>query len=126
MNSNSGNNFVITPLSWQFAAGRYCEWTHATIDRSNDIETFEEYVKTLKLECEDGDPAILNWTVAQDTPNLLYYQCYTHNNLGFKIHVVDPGQTSHRHNVSNGKNVTSVILLILMFGIVNYIKQEYA
>lgn len=83
-------------------------------------------MKTLKLECEDGDPAILNWTVAQDTPNLLYYQCYTHNNLGFKIHVVDPGQTSHRHNVSNGKNVTSVILLILMFGIVNYIKQEYA
>lgn len=59
------------------AAGRYCEWQHITIDKSNDIETFEEYKKTLKLECEPGEPAVLNWTVSFDTPNLVYYQvCY--------------------------------------------------
>lgn len=56
------------------AAGRYCEWKHLTIDRSNDIETFEDYKKTLKLECEPGEPAILNWTVSFDTPDLVYYQ----------------------------------------------------
>lgn len=56
------------------AAGRYCEWTHLTIDKSNEIETFEEYKKTLKLECEPGEPAVLNWTVSFDTPNLVYYQ----------------------------------------------------
>jgi hypothetical protein len=45
-----------------------------TIDKSAETETFEDYMKTLKLECEDGDPAVLNWTVAEDTPDLVYYQ----------------------------------------------------
>ncbi|KAI8422954.1 hypothetical protein MSG28_014057 [Choristoneura fumiferana] len=54
-------------------------------------ESFEAYMKTLQLECNEGEPAILTWTVAQETPDLVYYQCYTHNNLGWKIHVVDPG-----------------------------------
>jgi hypothetical protein len=56
------------------AAGRYCEWQHLTVDKSTDIETFEEYKKTLKLDCEPGAPAVLNWTVSLDTPNLVYYQ----------------------------------------------------
>ncbi|KAH9632954.1 hypothetical protein HF086_002776 [Spodoptera exigua] len=71
--------------------GRYCEWTHKTIDQSAASETFEDYMKTVQLECNDGEPAVLNWTVAHETPDLVYYQCYTHNNLGWKIHVVDPG-----------------------------------
>ncbi|CAK1540895.1 unnamed protein product [Leptosia nina] len=73
------------------AVGRYCEWTHKTTDQSATSETFEEYVQTLQLECNEGEPAVLEWTVALETPDLLYYQCYTHNNLGWKIHVVDPG-----------------------------------
>ncbi|XP_014365174.2 protein Skeletor, isoforms B/C [Papilio machaon] len=73
------------------AVGRYCEWTHKTIDQSAASETFEDYMKTLQLECNEGEPAVLNWTVAHETPDLVYYQCYTHNNLGWKIHVVDPG-----------------------------------
>nr|XP_018906629.1 PREDICTED: protein Skeletor, isoforms B/C-like [Bemisia tabaci] len=71
------------------AAGRYCEWTHKTIDRSMQTPTFEEFFETLRLECEEGEPATLNWTVAPETPSLVYYQCYTHNNLGWKIHVLD-------------------------------------
>lgn len=56
------------------AKGRYCEWKHKTIDRSADTETFEEYMKTLELVCEPGEAAVLNWTVAADTPDLVYYQ----------------------------------------------------
>lgn len=56
------------------AAGRYCEWTHKSIDRSAEIETFAEYMETLRLECEVGEPAYLNWTVPLDAPDLLYYQ----------------------------------------------------
>lgn len=56
------------------AAGRYCEWQHMTIDKSADIETFEDYKKTLRLECESGETAVLNWTVALDTPPIVYYQ----------------------------------------------------
>lgn len=54
--------------------GRYCEWKHRSIDRSDEIDTFEEYMKTLELECENGEPGFLNWTVPMDAPELLYYQ----------------------------------------------------
>lgn len=62
------------------AAGRYCEWQHITVDKSSDIETFEDYKKTLKLECEHGEPSVLNWTVSNDTPDLVYYQVNYWNN----------------------------------------------
>lgn len=57
-----------------FVAGRYCEWQINGTDKSNKIDSFEEYMKTLNLFCEDGDPAYLNWTVPLDAPDLLYYQ----------------------------------------------------
>lgn len=56
------------------AAGRYCEWVHKTIDMSEDMETFENFFETLRLECDKGEPAKLVWTVAEDTPDLVYYQ----------------------------------------------------
>lgn len=80
------------------AAGKYCEWTHNTVDMSLSSETFEQYMKTLHLKCDtNGEPAVLNWTVPEETPNLLYYQCFTHNNLGWKIHVVPPGYQSKQN-----------------------------
>ncbi|CRL05403.1 CLUMA_CG018002, isoform B [Clunio marinus] len=105
------------------AAGRYCEWQHLTIDKSSDIETFDEYKKTLKLECDSGEPAVLNWTVSHDTPDLVYYQCYTHNNLGWKIHVVDPGTTLHRND---GKYLvpnfsTTIVINVLLFNLRSYL-----
>lgn len=57
------------------ATGRYCEWTHRGTDMSAESETFDDYMKTLRLECdENGEPAYLNWTVPMDAPNVLYYQ----------------------------------------------------
>lgn len=56
------------------AAGRYCELAHKSIDRSAESETFEQFFETLRLECEPGEPAYLNWTVPMDAPDLLYYQ----------------------------------------------------
>lgn len=56
------------------AAGRYCEFAHKSIDRSAEFETFEQFFETLRLECEPGEPAYLNWTVPMDAPDLLYYQ----------------------------------------------------
>ncbi|CAG2055811.1 unnamed protein product, partial [Timema podura] len=56
------------------AAGRYCEWTHKTIDKSAETQTFDSYLQTLRLVCDDGEPAYLNWTVVPETPEILYYQ----------------------------------------------------
>lgn len=46
------------------------------MDKSEETETFDEYKKTLYLSCDDpdGQPAFLNWTVADETPDLVYYQ----------------------------------------------------
>lgn len=44
------------------------------MDKSADIESFEEYLQTLRLQCDPGEPAYLNWTVPMDAPDLLYYQ----------------------------------------------------
>ncbi|XP_035890719.1 protein Skeletor, isoforms B/C isoform X2 [Anopheles stephensi] len=101
------------------AAGRYCEWKHKTIDRSADIATFEEYKKTLHLSCDDpnGQPAYLNWTVTDETPDLVYYQCFTHRNLGWKIHVVNPGETSKisgSHGLYGSKGTGSTLLYALL------------
>ncbi|XP_055676424.1 protein Skeletor, isoforms B/C isoform X2 [Lutzomyia longipalpis] len=96
--------------------GRYCEWKHKTVDKSAESASFEDYMKTLRLECEDGKPGYLNWTVEMDTPDLVYYQCYTHKNLGWKIHVVDPGklpQTSGKHNFGTKLRVSNAIYLIV-------------
>ncbi|XP_014613047.1 PREDICTED: protein Skeletor, isoforms B/C [Polistes canadensis] len=94
------------------AAGRYCEWVHKTIDKSKESETFQIFFKTLRLECVPGDPSKLVWTVPQDAPDLLYYQCYTHNNLGWKIHVVDAGYRSQRNANDANKN-TSISTIII-------------
>ncbi|KAL1491384.1 hypothetical protein ABEB36_011989 [Hypothenemus hampei] len=83
------------------AMGRFCEWAHKGVDKALESETFEDYMKTLRLECDDGMPGYLNWTVPMDAPDLLYYQCYSHSFLGWKIHVVDPGYISSQ----NGGNV---------------------
>jgi heme/copper-type cytochrome/quinol oxidase subunit 3 len=136
-------NIIVCFLLFSSAAGRYCEWQHITVDKSSDIETFEDYKKTLKLECEHGEASVLNWTVSQDTPDLVYYQvwlfmgatratfnllpllsssssssqCYTHNNLGWKIKVVPSGTTSKRNGASRFALHSTIVLLISSFAV---------
>lgn len=56
------------------ATGRYCEWAHKTVDKSENSETFSKFMETLTLQCAPGDPGYLNWTVPMDAPDMLYYQ----------------------------------------------------
>lgn len=55
-------------------AGRFCEWKFKSYDRSSEMETFNAFFDSLKLSCEDGNAAVLNWTVSEKTPKLVYYQ----------------------------------------------------
>ena len=65
----------------------------------NRKEVLREFLKTSKiflllqrsltLDCQEGQPGIIQWTPDRNTPDLVYYQCYTHRYLGWKIHVVD-------------------------------------
>ena len=66
---------AILILSCTFSVGRACEWEHKTVDKSSQSETFEQYMKTLKLVCDDASqPGSLVWKVANDTPDTVYYQ----------------------------------------------------
>ncbi|EDV91602.1 GH17979 [Drosophila grimshawi] len=104
------------------AVGRYCEWKHRTVDRSSEIETFEEYKDTLIFQCEDGEPGYMNWTVPMNAPNTLYYQCFTHNNLGWRINVVDAGASA----ASEGKGLYSLLcyMILSVFSLVMFQAPE--
>lgn len=132
------------------AAGKYCEWQHKTIDQSATTETFEKYMETLDLRCDSGEPAYLNWTVEETTPNMVYYQvtqlpsikdrpslstlihlffqCYTHRNLGWKIHVKPAGEKSR---INAGPSIAtwnfSVIFLLAVISMrVTLFSYKYA
>lgn len=84
--------------SYPTAAGRYCEWIRTKVDNPDNYETFKSFFETLELKCDKGEPAKIVWTVDKDTPDLVYYQCYTHNYLGWKINVVDANQSQGNIN----------------------------
>lgn len=77
---------------------------------SQNHKSFGAFQRSLSLDCQEGQPGIVQWTPDKNTPDLVYYQCYTHRwrnthmiiskrrifniffcfrYLGWKIHVVD-------------------------------------
>ncbi|XP_065222877.1 protein Skeletor, isoforms B/C [Planococcus citri] len=100
-------------------AGRYCEWAYKTTDQTTLYDTFEQFFKTLELRCDPGEPAYLNWTVDYETPNLLYYQCYVHGYMGWKIYVEDPTVPTVKKNKNHANVISNEwtinITLILYF-----------
>lgn len=76
---------VVSPL---------CEYEEGeNPDRETDFAT---YAAGLTLDCgaaapADVPPGQLTWTVAPDTPDVVYYQCTEHADLGFRIAVFDAG-----------------------------------
>ncbi|KAK4324983.1 hypothetical protein Pmani_004408, partial [Petrolisthes manimaculis] len=70
------------------AFGRLCEWSpNPNQPPSDSFDSFGGYQRTLTLNCQEGQPGILQWTPDANTPDLVYYQCYTHRYLGWKINV---------------------------------------
>lgn len=49
-------------------------------------------MKTLHLVCEDGEPAILNWTVPLNAPDTLYYQVRCHYKMQFGFYYSSVGR----------------------------------
>ncbi|KRT85048.1 hypothetical protein AMK59_2339, partial [Oryctes borbonicus] len=69
--------------------GRLCHWTHQGDTDADDFESFGAYQRTLELKCDQGEPGVIQWTPDEDTPDTVYYQCFTHRYLGWKINVHD-------------------------------------
>ncbi|XP_053947479.1 protein Skeletor, isoforms D/E isoform X1 [Anastrepha ludens] len=76
----------LTPIG----IGRLCNWTpDADGPSADDYQSFGAYQRTLTLKCDPGEPGVITWTPDRNTPDTVYYQCFTHRYLGWKIHVHD-------------------------------------
>ncbi|CAB0008451.1 unnamed protein product [Nesidiocoris tenuis] len=73
------------------SVGPLCLARHNGVDRrlDDDFPTFRKFNKSLVVTCEQGEPAILEVTPNSTWPDIVYYNSYTHLNMGWKIHVVD-------------------------------------
>ncbi|XP_018341268.1 PREDICTED: protein Skeletor, isoforms B/C isoform X2 [Trachymyrmex septentrionalis] len=70
--------------------GRLCNWVpDQNQPPADEFASFGAYQRTLTLECDHGEPGIVEWTPDEDTPDTVYYQCFTHRYLGWKINVLD-------------------------------------
>jgi len=73
------------------AEGRLCEWrpTAQTASNPDLYQTFAAFQRTLTLSCAPGPAAVLKFQPDAQSPNELFYQCYTHRFMGGRIRVVD-------------------------------------
>lgn len=62
--------------------GRLCEWKEDPQEPAQLSSSFGAYQRTLSLQCQQGQPGILQWTPDASTPDLVYYQCFTHRRGG--------------------------------------------
>uniref|UniRef100_A0A8D8T4B4 Protein Skeletor, isoforms D/E n=1 Tax=Cacopsylla melanoneura TaxID=428564 RepID=A0A8D8T4B4_9HEMI len=70
--------------------GRLCNWTPDPEQPSaDDFVSFGAYQRTLSLICDHGEPGVIQWTPDANTPDTVYYQCFTHRYLGWKINVLN-------------------------------------
>lgn len=84
--------------------GRICNWTpDQSGPGADEFPSFGAYQRSLSLKCDEGEPGIITWTPDSNTPDTVYYQCFTHRYLGWKINVLDScdlqGQASERDEV---------------------------
>lgn len=79
-------NGKVTPSG----VGRICNWTpDLKGPTADEYPSFGAYQRSLTLKCDEGEPGIITWTPDKNTPDTVYYQCFTHRHLGWKINVVD-------------------------------------
>ncbi|XP_070540793.1 protein Skeletor, isoforms B/C-like isoform X1 [Ptychodera flava] len=108
INLVAGVEFDGAGQAYPTAAGRYCEYESKGVDRAEESETFDDYFKTLTLNCKDGNSSVLRWTPTET--GTYYYQCYTHQYLGWKIEVVNT--FSSASNLSSADFTVTCLLFV--------------
>lgn len=80
--------------------GRSCHWA-SDLDgpSADDYSSFGAYQRSLTLKCDEGEPGIITWQPDDNTPNTVYYQCFTHRHLGWKINVLDSCESAQASEI---------------------------
>ena len=103
-----------TPTS----AGRLCAWLpFENFDKrkADNYHSFIQYRSSLNYSCEDGNAAILQWTPNSSVPDLVYYQSYTHKNMGYKIVVLDDFTSLHLTAITSSSLTISLSLILIFY-----------
>lgn len=53
----------------------------------------------MTLKCDEGEPGIITWTPDDNTPDTVFYQCFTHRYLGWRINVLDECDYAQSSNI---------------------------
>ena len=83
---------------------------------------FQSYRDSLRLACEPGragEYGWVNWTVAPDTKDIVYYQSFNGFSMGWKIRVVNEGDAMNRAaaRLLPGQEETLLLLFALLLSL---------
>lgn len=98
------------------AAGPLCLGRHPdTLDRRLDdrFQTFKKFNRSLNWVCEPGEPAELYITPNSSWPDIVYYNSFTHANMGWKIHIVD---SYNKKSSANQKSQSFFVICLVLVG----------
>ncbi|KAH8276860.1 hypothetical protein KR026_001943, partial [Drosophila bipectinata] len=79
----------------------------------DNFATFKKFNRSLITECVDEPPALLEITPNITWPDTVYYNSFTHGNMGWKIHIVD----SYNNLRSVASSATSLSLPIALLAL---------
>ncbi|KAF7995188.1 hypothetical protein HCN44_004660 [Aphidius gifuensis] len=100
--------------------GPLCLSKHDGRDRrlDDDFPTFKKFNNTLIHVCESGEGGNLEVTPNSSWPDTVYYNSFTHANVGWKIHVVDAyikPKPSNAINIIINNNIIIITILLLSY-----------
>ncbi|KAL3269598.1 hypothetical protein HHI36_008662 [Cryptolaemus montrouzieri] len=104
------------------SAGSLCLARHAeNRDRrlDDDFPSFKKYNRSLIYTCENGDPAVLEFTPNTSWPDTVYYNSFTQANMGWKIHVIDTFSSLSKSK-GNKTNIFNWFFLITVIAILQF------
>ena len=77
---------------------------------------FQQYRATLQKSCEanrERQYGWVNWTVAAETPDEVYYQSFYAYGLGWKIKVLDEGEEPSKANQRTNSFITQYLTSLI-------------
>ncbi|KAI4491509.1 PREDICTED: protein Skeletor, isoforms B/C [Polistes canadensis] len=99
------------------AVGPLCLSKHDGRDRrlDDDFPSFKKFNRSLIYVCEPGEGGVLEVTPNTTWPDIVYYNSFTHANMGWKIYIVDAYSRSEAilHNLSLTVGIVAVFFRFL-------------
>lgn len=85
----------------------------------DNFMTYRKFHLNLKSECDDADAATLEITPNSSWPDTVYYNSFTHRNMGWKIHIIDsftrPGIADSASLIAISKSLIFVCMIARIF-----------